>query len=913
MKQSLGVAAVLFLWLLAAEGAKVRSLEALVGEALQQSFHNEDKKSFRLSEQEIEWMLSQSREGGNGQSRLEVQRVRRKDPVTGEEFDDVFVNETWTDPDEEGRSICQEEGDGNFTPSTELVQTAQKLLDSEYGALVSTAIAAYVSLAEYFGQELYHMEAKVGSPEPIEEPHGQVLVEISEEWNVELNRLLTAQGRDACENSPEWLLFCMKQTTCLLEDAVTSDPKVFTAGRMATYLEVEKEVHDHYEEFAILAKLGLPHMPPLCSGEQEVAREGAPTPGALLQLKAEVEETSGTSARRSEAVAAVVQLHRAAQRTELALKNHANLADLELSFFTHTWKKTCEMIGCNVESFTDILDASIGHTAELVDVQASWHAVKTHHRSFVQLKTSVFGAMNGSTAFHENFASFIYRPGKSKGQRRTDPMFKEASDVLSTALALKQRNNEDGKPIAKSGWWCWSWRVTATGGYAKKFPDKTSTWGVATGFKLLSGSTLDLATLMSQNDPGYNFKTSVALTIGYVPDMPGVAGVRAGVSVGGTLSLGPGKIEIKITLGLGMSAAVDAKWTNNMLCGGPEVIGVAPWDFKCRGSVAAAFTLFCKKLNFLDGSNGATMDDPCSTWNKFYKQNNGDADMPGQGRSHEKNADACRERCKTVRGCQHYSFWKDGGCHLQNWDSHRKWKRNSGIMTGPPVCCARPSSSIKKDMSGQGRSGEAEYMGCWNRCKRVKGCRYFTYYGKDGGCHLGDRNVGIDHNSGQGGRIVTADAYCMDEALKQHNVVGLFNKEHKRFIRVTGDRHVDASGRRNDGTLPGDWEWEKFTVVEANWGQVGLYCTHLNRFLMMKDDGSMGVSEWRKVDQLWDGDSWMLFRPVEAGDGYFAFHNEAHNRYIRTNPDRVVDASNPKGRDDLPDWWGQERYKIVDV
>ena len=318
------------------------------------------------------------------------------------------------------------------------------------------------------------------------------------------------------------------------------------------------------------------------------------------------------------------------------------------------------MIGCNVESFTDILDASIGHTAELVDVEASWHAVKTHHRSFVQLKTSVFGALNGSSAFHENFASFIYRPGKSRGQRRTDPMFKEASDVLSTALALKQRNNEDGKPIAKSGWWCWSWRVIATGGYAKKFPDKTSTWGVATGFKLLTGSTLDLATLMSQNQPGFNFKATVGLTIGYVPDMPGVAGVRAGVAVGGSLSLGPGKIEIKITLGLGMSAAVDAKWTNNMLCGGPEVIGVPPWDFKCRGSVAASFTLFCKKLNFLDGSNGATMDDPCSTWNKWYKQNNGDADMPGQGRSHEKNAAACRERCKTVRGCKHYSFWKDG-------------------------------------------------------------------------------------------------------------------------------------------------------------------------------------------------------------------------------------------------------------
>ena len=54
----------------------------------------------------------------------------------------------------------------------------------------------------------------------------------------------------------------------------------------------------------------------------------------------------------------------------------------------------------------------------------------------VQLKTSVFGAMN-----------VILPAGQSKGQRRTDP--KEASIVLSTALALKQRNNEDGKPIAK--------------------------------------------------------------------------------------------------------------------------------------------------------------------------------------------------------------------------------------------------------------------------------------------------------------------------------------------------------------------------------------------------------------------------------------------------------------------------------
>ena len=75
MKQSLGIAAVPFLWFLGAPGARVRSLEALVGEALRQSFHMNaapDQKSFRLSEQEIEYMLGQSREGANGQNRLEV-------------------------------------------------------------------------------------------------------------------------------------------------------------------------------------------------------------------------------------------------------------------------------------------------------------------------------------------------------------------------------------------------------------------------------------------------------------------------------------------------------------------------------------------------------------------------------------------------------------------------------------------------------------------------------------------------------------------------------------------------------------------------------------------------------------------------------------------------------------------------
>ena len=144
--------------------------------------------------------------------------------------------------------------------------------------------------------------------------------------------------------------------------------------------------------------MGVPMMPELCDGEDpSVIR-----PSSLVQLKSEIEAHSETSARRSNAVAAVMHMQRATKRTVTALSDHSKLGELEASFFTHTWKKTCEMIGCNVESFADIMDASVGHTAELVEVEASFHAVKTQHQSFRQFKTSVFSALNGSSTFHQN-------------------------------------------------------------------------------------------------------------------------------------------------------------------------------------------------------------------------------------------------------------------------------------------------------------------------------------------------------------------------------------------------------------------------------------------------------------------------------------------------------------------------------
>ena len=65
-------------------------------------------------------------------------------------------------------------------------------------------------------------------------------------------------------------------------------------------------------------------------------------------------------------------------------------------------------------------------------------------------------------------------------------------------LVIEENNN--GKNIKKSGWWCFSFTATATGAYGKKFPTNEATFGVIIGFKLLSGSTTSLKTLLSSKE-----------------------------------------------------------------------------------------------------------------------------------------------------------------------------------------------------------------------------------------------------------------------------------------------------------------------------------------------------------------------------------------------------------------------------
>jgi len=114
--------------------------------------------------------------------------------------------------------------------------------------------------------------------------------------------------------------------------------------------------------------------------------------------------------------------------------------------------------------------------------------------------------------------------------------------------------------------------------------------------------------------------------------------------------------------------------------------------------------------------------------------------MLGQKRSVETSAKACQLRCQNVHGCAFFSFWWDGGCHLQ--DSNAKKMYDYHATSGPSSCVTASCFTVQQrydplDMKDQSRSVEPNAAACQLRCRKTPRCAHFSFW-PDGGCHLQD-------------------------------------------------------------------------------------------------------------------------------------------------------------------------------
>jgi len=96
---------------------------------------------------------------------------------------------------------------------------------------------------------------------------------------------------------------------------------------------------------------------------------------------------------------------------------------------------------------------------------------------------------------------------------------------------------------------------------------------------------------------------------------------------------------------------------------------------------------------FYDSENEGSLAPCFQTGHKHTPSNMLLPDGSRSGRTKEDSREACQSRCRKQAGCSHFSYWSDGGCHLQ--DEHATLTSDWGsTVTGPPQCEAYNSGGM---------------------------------------------------------------------------------------------------------------------------------------------------------------------------------------------------------------------------
>ena len=63
-------------------------------------------------------------------------------------------------------------------------------------------------------------------------------------------------------------------------------------------------------------------------------------------------------------------------------------------------------------------------------------------------------------------------------------------------------------------------------------------------------------------------------------------------------------------------------------------------------------------------------------------------DMSGEDRTVTDSASACQDRCLNTDGCSYFSWWDDGGCHLQDSSAELTSGAGANVHYGPKSCAS---------------------------------------------------------------------------------------------------------------------------------------------------------------------------------------------------------------------------------
>ena len=90
--------------------------------------------------------------------------------------------------------------------------------------------------------------------------------------------------------------------------------------------------------------------------------------------------------------------------------------------------------------------------------------------------------------------------------------------------------------------------------------------------------------------------------------------------------------------------------------------------------------------------------------------------VAGQGRTSEPSFLACQERCASTGGCEYWSWWPDGGCHLTSGANGRASFQTGCdyIISGRAICREEHAGEPHFTSLGQGTNCASSQDGGWH-------------------------------------------------------------------------------------------------------------------------------------------------------------------------------------------------------
>jgi len=431
----------------------------------------------------------------------------------------------------------------------EQIEAGTEFLQGQYGKLNTLFVHTAVELARYHAKVVNkagQIKKGVNHTGTIvyEEPKKDNMTAIIKEWRAELLKFTSAKK---CPEDPMSFEACVQEHRCLIEPEVG---KTIKSGFFSSFVEMEDELAVCLKNFEVT--LGGPSdtVMYMCAGEldnadgktekkgtnhvhlagflQESVPTGMrhyPTPGVSRpkpnehahgnmkrsmpdehNMASVLQQFEASSDRQRRAVVAVAAIQQAADLTEgmATATDHAAIAEWE-----GIWHPACSHLGCDHNSFMDIVQAMHAHSAELVEVEAPAAAIRIYVRAMRKAiraqKVWIGRAAAGPQAvalaqqgnFDQKFIDGVTKPGQhAAANRGYTQMLKNVGGMLDGAyMELK------GSSVRLTGFFdCWGAYAEEYIAYAKKFLEPLSVYGAAVSLTLSLGvSIAGLQTLEATN------------------------------------------------------------------------------------------------------------------------------------------------------------------------------------------------------------------------------------------------------------------------------------------------------------------------------------------------------------------------------------------------------------------------------